>query len=71
MQFSIHSTCSAARRRRVIPARTWSFAEMAAWGERFHRPGDRRITLNFALAESNPLDPQVLLQHFQPARSTW
>ncbi|MEW5829700.1 MAG: radical SAM protein, partial [Chloroflexota bacterium] len=42
--------------------------QMAAFGERFHRPGDRKITLNFALAAGNPADPQALLRHFDPAR---
>lgn len=66
-QFSIHTT-DVALRDRMIPVRKWSFAEMAAYGERYYRAGDRKITLNFALAEGNPADPNVLLRYFDPAR---
>jgi 23S rRNA (adenine2503-C2)-methyltransferase len=65
MQFSLHTTDETAKRK-LIPARTWTFAEMAAWSTRFHRPGDRKITLNFAPAEGLPLDPAALLPHFNP-----
>jgi 23S rRNA (adenine2503-C2)-methyltransferase len=66
-QFSLHTTDEAARDR-LIPVRKWSFAQMAAYGERFQRAGDRKITLNFALAEGLPADPSVLLRTFDPAR---
>ncbi|MBN2550888.1 MAG: hypothetical protein JXB15_17120 [Anaerolineales bacterium] len=66
-QFSLHTTDEALRDR-LIPVRKWSFAEMARYGERFYAPGDRKITLNFALAQGTPLDPAVLLAHFDPTR---
>ena len=66
-QFSLHTT-DAALRNRIIPIKKWSFEKMAEYGEQFYAPGDRKITLNFALADSYPLDPQVLLQTFDPAR---
>ncbi len=66
-QFSLHTT-DAALRDRLIPVRKWSFAEMAAYGERFWAPGDRKITLNFALARQNPLEAGVLHQHFSPEK---
>ena len=66
-QFSIHTT-DVELRDRMIPVRKWSFAEMAAYGERFYRGGDRKSTLNFALADGNPADPNVLLRYFDPAR---
>ena len=66
-QFSIHTT-DVALRDRMIPVKKWSFADMAAYGERFYRDGDRKITLNFALADGNPADPNVLLRYFDPAR---
>jgi 23S rRNA (adenine2503-C2)-methyltransferase len=50
-----------------VPARKWDFAQMAAYGDRFRRAGDRKITLNFALAAGMPVDPDVLLRHFDPA----
>ena len=65
-QFSIHTT-DAALRDQLIPVRKWTFDQMAAYGERFFSPGDRKITLNFALAEGMPVEPEVLLSHFDPA----
>jgi len=66
-QFSIHTT-DPQLRDRLIPVRKWSFEQMAAFGERFRRPGDRKITLNFALAAGMPADPQALLRHFDPGQ---
>ncbi len=65
MQFSIHTTCEAARRR-LIPARVWSFAEISAYGSRFFSHGDRKITLNFAPVRGLPLDPGRLADWFSP-----
>jgi 23S rRNA (adenine2503-C2)-methyltransferase len=64
-QFSVHST-DAKWRDRLMPVEKWSLAEMAAYGERFYAPGDRRIVLNFALARGVPVDPAVLCAHFDP-----
>jgi 23S rRNA (adenine2503-C2)-methyltransferase len=66
-QFSLHTTDQALRDQ-IIPVKKWSFDQMAEYGERFYQPGDRKITLNFALARGNPLDPQVLLKHFTPKK---
>ncbi len=66
-QYSIHTT-DAARRDELIPVRKWNFERMAAYGERFHKAGDRKITLNFALAENSPIETDVLTRHFDPAR---
>ena len=65
-QFSLH-TSDEAHRRQLIPVKTWSFARMAEYGRAFYQPGDRKITLNFALAEDVPLEAQALLAHFDPA----
>ncbi len=64
-QFSIHSTDDAYRRW-LIPYPVWSFAEMARYGERFRRAGDKKITLNFALARNTPMDPDILGKYFDP-----
>ena len=64
-QFSLHTTDLAARDR-IIPIKKWGFERMAAYGERFFASGDRKVTLNFALAQGMPLDPQVLLSYFDP-----
>jgi len=66
-QFSIHTT-DVALRDKLIPVRKWSFADIAAYGERFYRRGDRKITLNFALAEGMPVEPDVMLRYFDPDR---
>ncbi|MEJ2448505.1 MAG: hypothetical protein P8Y37_11285 [Anaerolineales bacterium] len=64
-QFSIHTT-DRARRDELIPVKKWDFQQMADFGKQYHRPGDRKITLNFALAEDSPVDPDVLLDYFDP-----
>jgi 23S rRNA (adenine2503-C2)-methyltransferase len=66
-QYSIHTT-DVTLRDKLIPVRKWSFDQMAAYGERFFQPGDRKITLNFALAEGMPVEPDVLLCYFDPGR---
>jgi 23S rRNA (adenine2503-C2)-methyltransferase len=66
-QFSLHST-DQARRDQIVPVRKWSFDQMAAYGDRFYHPGDRKLTLNFALSEGSPVEPGVLLRHFSPER---
>ena len=64
-QFSIHTT-DAKQRDEIIPVKKWSFHQMADYGKRFFAPGDRKITLNFALAQGNSINPRVLLDHFDP-----
>ena len=66
-QYSIHTT-DVARRDQLIPVKKWDFARMAAYGEKFHHAGDRKITLNFALAENSPIEANVLTRHFDPSR---
>jgi len=65
LQFSVHSTNPVARRE-LIPARTMSLREMAAAGEAFRAPGDKRVTLNFCLIEGVPLDPAAVREAFDP-----
>lgn len=64
-QFSIHTTDEKLRDE-IVPVKKWGFAEMAAYGEQFFAPGDRKITLNFALAQENPVDPVLLREYFNP-----
>ncbi len=66
-QFSIHTTDEVLRDK-MIPVKKWSFARMTEYGCSWHKPGDRKITLNFALVDGMPVDPQVLLRHFDPDR---
>ncbi|MDP8237506.1 MAG: hypothetical protein P9X24_00320 [Candidatus Hatepunaea meridiana] len=64
-QFSIHSTNHEIRRR-LIPVNSWSFSEMAEYGEELFNQKGRKITLNFALIKGIPIDPDVLVRYFNP-----
>ncbi|HSF81764.1 MAG TPA: hypothetical protein VLA49_11050 [Anaerolineales bacterium] len=64
-QYSLH-TSDQTIRDTLIPVKKWDFSQMAAYGERFYKPGDRKITLNFALAENLPIEAGVLLNYFDP-----
>jgi len=65
LQFSIHTT-DIKKRDWLIPTKKWDFEKIAEYGETFYREGDRKITLNFALADGILVDPDVLLRHFNP-----
>jgi 23S rRNA (adenine2503-C2)-methyltransferase len=65
LQFSIHTT-DPELRDRLIPARKWDFQQIAEYGERFYEEGDRKVTLNFALAKEAPLDAGGLAHYFSP-----
>ena len=64
-QVSLHTT-DIDLRDRFIPVKKLTFSKIAAYGERFFVAGDRKITLNFALAQGMPVAPNVLLQYFDP-----
>lgn len=66
-QFSLHTTDEELRDR-IVPVKKWTFQQMADYGERFYAQGDRKITLNFALAREMPVDPKVLQRYFSPAK---
>jgi len=66
-QYSLHTTDEKLRDE-IIPVKKWDFNQLSRFGERFYRPGDRKITLNFALAKGNPLESTVLLRYFDPSR---
>ena len=65
LQFSIHSTDEDLRDW-IIPIPKLPLAEIARFGEAFYKEGDRKITLNFALAKEFSLNPYVLINHFDP-----
>jgi 23S rRNA (adenine2503-C2)-methyltransferase len=65
MQFSLHTTDPEVRNR-LIPARTWTFRQMADYGTKFHGRGGRKVALNFAVARGVPLDAAVLAETFSP-----
>lgn len=65
MQFSLHTT-DVKRRDEMIPVEKWSFGEIADYSERFFKKGGKKITLNFALEESSPVEADVLKKFFNP-----
>jgi 23S rRNA (adenine2503-C2)-methyltransferase len=65
LQFSIHTT-DEKKRNELIPVKKWSFGKIGEYGRRFFKPGDRKIALNFAASNEYPLDPNVLLDNFNP-----
>ncbi|MBT7087711.1 radical SAM protein [bacterium] len=65
LQFSIHTT-DLSLREWLMPVRKWDFNAIRQYGETFYEYGDRKITLNFALAEGIPLDPNELISYFNP-----
>lgn len=65
LQFSIHTT-DLKIRDWLIPVKKWDFEKIAEYGETFYREGERKISLDFALAKGMPIDPNVLLHHFSP-----
>jgi 23S rRNA (adenine2503-C2)-methyltransferase len=67
LQFSLHSM-DERKKREIVPIRTWSFGDVACYAGRFLRRGDRKITLNFALASGEVLDTQRVVALFQPDR---
>ena len=66
-QYSLHTT-DESQRDKLIPVRKWSFSQMAKFGDRFIQKGDRKITLNFALAENMAIEELVLLKYFDPQK---
>ena len=67
LQFSIHTTDEKLRDK-IIPIRKWNFDKIAEYGNRFYNDGDQKIGLNFALEKNSPLEPEVLLKHFDPKK---
>jgi len=66
-QFSIHTT-DLTKRNKLIPISTLNFEEMADYGGRFFKTGDKKITLNFAMSKGNPVDVDVIRRYFNPEK---
>ncbi|MCX6826998.1 MAG: radical SAM protein [candidate division Zixibacteria bacterium] len=64
-QFSLHTTDEKLREW-LMPVKLMSFEEMADYGKSFFEISDRKIALNFALTERLSIDPEILLQYFNP-----
>ena len=65
LQFSIHSTDDG-KRKELIPVEKWTLEQIAEFGGKWMEPGDRKISLNFALAADSPLDPERIREIFSP-----
>lgn len=65
LQFSIHTTDERLRNK-IVPVKKWSFSQIAQFAENFQEDGDRKVTLNFALAEGWPVDAEILARYFSP-----
>ena len=65
MQFSIHTT-DLQLRSKLIPIKTWNFARIADYGAKFYVAGDKKITLNFALAKNSSICVKELQKYFDP-----
>jgi len=66
LQFSVHTTDNG-KRDRLIPARKWDFEDIARFGKEYYQEGDRKITLNFAVAKDFPVDSGVIREYFDPS----
>ncbi|OAA28434.1 radical SAM protein [Kosmotoga arenicorallina S304] len=65
LQFSIHST-DYRQRDAIIPVKKWNFKDIAEYGKRFYKEGDRKITLNFALGKENIIEAEKIREFFDP-----
>jgi 23S rRNA (adenine2503-C2)-methyltransferase len=65
LQFSIHST-NEEERKKWMNSTIWNLERIAAFGEKWYVEGDRKITLNFAVAEDSEINPDIILKHFNP-----
>ena len=67
LQFSIHTT-DAGLRDRIMPVDKWSLDRISRYGEEFFQFGDRKITLNFALADHLTVSASAIESRFDPNR---
>ncbi len=65
LQFSIHTT-DQGYRDRLIPVKKMDFQAIADYGMDFYEKNHRKITLNFALADDTPFEPEFLQKYFSP-----
>lgn len=67
LQFSIHTT-DGRKRDELMPVKKWDLQEISEYGERYFQERDRKVTLNFAMAHGYPVEPEVIAEHFDPAK---
>ncbi len=67
LQFSIHST-DQTEREKWMTNNIWDLAKIAEYGERWYKKGDRKITLNFAVAADSTINPEIVSHIFDPEK---
>jgi 23S rRNA (adenine2503-C2)-methyltransferase len=67
MQFSIQST-DEKERDQLMPVPKFTLEDIRNYGDRYFEEGDRKITLNFALARGSAFDVKKLIDIFVPER---
>ncbi len=65
LQISMNST-SMEERKKMMPVKLKGFDWIAKYGEYFYEQGDRKIVLNFALAEDSEFDTEIIIKNFKP-----
>lgn len=65
LQFSVNSTDEDFRDY-LMPVKKWSAQQISQYGHSFFRPGDRKVTLNYALSEDTPFEAEKILGTFDP-----
>lgn len=68
LQFSINTTDEDIRRW-LIPAEMNNLDWMANYANYFHKPDDRKVVLNFALAREMPFEPDEIIHRFDPVHT--
>lgn len=66
LQFSIHSTDDRQRAER-LPIKKWDLQQIGRYGKEFVKERDKKISLNFALAQDSLIDADSLAEIFDPA----
>lgn len=67
LQFSVNST-NQYQRDYIMPIKKFGLEEIAEYGQTFFQEGDRKIVLNFAVAEGWEISPDVIARIFDPNR---
>ncbi|MBN2620601.1 radical SAM protein [candidate division WOR-3 bacterium] len=67
LQFSIHST-DEKERDELMPVPKFTLEDIREYGDCYFKEGDRKITLNFALARGSVFDVKRLIDVFAPER---
>ena len=65
LQFSINST-DEKERDKIMPIRKLALKDISDYGNNFYVKGDRKVSLNFALAKEEDIDPKIIGGIFDP-----